>query len=231
MSSWWLDETAAAGPEHLDPAYVAGYEVKAGYDPSDDLDALAALCLGPDSGVVDLGAGTGAFAIAAAARCRSVVAVDVSPAMTAVLRAKRESLGLENLTVVDAGFLSYAHRGDPPDFVFSRNALHHIPDFWKGIALRRIHDLLAPGGVLLVHDLIYDFEPSEAEQRIFEWFDGAVADPRRGFTPAELATHVQTEHSTYCWLFETLLEHAGFRILERRTRRAVYATYTCRRID
>jgi hypothetical protein len=30
--SWWLDELAHAGDEHLDPAYVAGYETKAGYD-------------------------------------------------------------------------------------------------------------------------------------------------------------------------------------------------------
>jgi ubiquinone/menaquinone biosynthesis C-methylase UbiE len=229
VADWWLDETATAGAEHLDPHYVAGYEAKSGYDPSADLEALQRLGLRPSSLVIDLAAGTGGFAIAAAEVCREVVAVDVSPAMTAVLREKQAALGLANLRVVDAGYLSYVHAGDPADFVFCRNALHQVPDFWKGIALRRIHDLLRPGGVLRVLDLVYDFEPAEADERIAAWLDGATTDPARGFTAAELATHVRTEHSTYTWLFEALLERAGFAIVDRSTRRSAYATYTARR--
>ena len=229
MADWWLDETATAGAEHLDPRYVAGYEAKSGYDPSADLEALQRLGLGQSSLVIDLAAGTGGFAIAAAGLCREVVAVDVSPAMTAVLREKQTALGLANVRVVDAGYLSYVHAGDPADFVFCRNALHRVPDFWKGIALRRIHDLLRPGGVLRVLDLVYDFEPAEADERIAAWLDGATTDPARGFTAAELATHVRTEHSTYTWLFEALLERAGFAIVDRSTRRSAYATYTARR--
>jgi hypothetical protein len=80
-----------------------------------------------------------------------------------------------------------------------------------------------------VLDLVFDFEPAEADERIASWLDGATADPRRGFTAAELATHVRTEYSTYTWLFETLLERAGFAILDKSTRRAAYATYTARR--
>jgi len=229
MTTWWPDETAWAGAEHLDAAYVAAYEAKSGYDPSADLDALGELGLGPESVVVDLAPGTGVFSAAVAPRCRQVVAIDVSPAMTAALRTKREALGLENLTVVEAGFLSYAHEGDPADFAFCRNALHQVPDFWKGIALRRIHDVLRPGGVLRVLDLVFDFEPAEANEHIASWLAGAVEDPARGFTAAELATHLRTEYSTYTWLFETLLERAGFSILERSTRRSAYAAYTCRR--
>ena len=53
-----IDELAHAGPEHLDPDFVAGYDRKQGYpDPAQDLDALAALGLGAASAVVDLGAG------------------------------------------------------------------------------------------------------------------------------------------------------------------------------
>ena len=41
---WMLDELAHAGPEHLDPAFVAGYERKQGYpDPAEDLAVLAAM--------------------------------------------------------------------------------------------------------------------------------------------------------------------------------------------
>jgi hypothetical protein len=55
---WMLDELAHAGPEHLDPDFVAGYERKQGYpDPAEDLAVLAAHGLGATSTVVDLGAG------------------------------------------------------------------------------------------------------------------------------------------------------------------------------
>jgi hypothetical protein len=36
--SWMIDELAHAGPEHLDPAFVTGYDRKQGYpDPAEDL--------------------------------------------------------------------------------------------------------------------------------------------------------------------------------------------------
>jgi hypothetical protein len=54
-----LDELAHAGPEHLDPAFVAGYERRQGYpDPAEDLDVFAANGLDATSTVVDLGAGS-----------------------------------------------------------------------------------------------------------------------------------------------------------------------------
>ena len=137
MKEWWLPELSYAGREHLDEAYVAGYERKAGFDPAEDLDVLDRLALGPDSTVVDLGAGAGTFALAVAPRCGTVIAVDVSPAMTATMRERIEQAGVGNITVVEAGFLSYDHRGDPADVVYTRNALHQLPDFWKGIALQR----------------------------------------------------------------------------------------------
>lgn len=227
MRNWWLDELAHAGEEHLDAAYVAGYERKAGYDPTEDIEALRQHGFGTDSVIVDLGAGTGVFAIAAAAVCQRVVAVDVSPAMTAVLRARLAQLGADNVTVVEGGFLSYEHEGEPPGFVFTRNALHQVPDFWKGIALSRVARLLRPGGILRLRDLVFDFEPAEADDNIAAWMAGAVDDPAAGWTADELAQHVRKEFSTYSWLLEPLLERSGFRILDRHYRRAAYGTYIC----
>ena len=84
---WMLDELAHAGPEHLDPVFVTGYERKQGYpDPAEDLAVLAAHGLDETSTVVDLGAGTGRFSLAAARRFGQVTAVDISPAMLEVLR-------------------------------------------------------------------------------------------------------------------------------------------------
>src|SRR5687767_380338 len=130
---WFPDELAYAGDEHLDPEYVATYDRKSGTDYAEDLAILRDRVSGSEETgvVVDLGAGTGTFALAAAPLCRRVVAVDVSPAMLAALSAQAQDLGIMNLEVIQAGFLTYEHRGVPTDFVYSRNALHHLPDFWK----------------------------------------------------------------------------------------------------
>ncbi|WP_027932870.1 class I SAM-dependent methyltransferase [Amycolatopsis thermoflava] len=217
---WMLDELAHAGPEHLDPGFVAGFDRKQGRpDPSEDLALL------DGHTVVDLGAGTGRFAMAAAKRFDRVVAVDVSPAMLAVIR----SAGLPNVECVQAGFLTYEHRGEPADAVFTRHALHQLPDFWKAIALHRIAGMLRPGGLLRLRDLIYDFQPGETETVLRDWFDQAVTDPEVGYTRDDLAEHVRTEHSTFRWLLEPMLDAAGFEVLDVQFTGRVFGAYTCQK--
>src|SRR5262245_8148150 len=124
MAEWMLDELAHAGAEHLDDAYVAGYEAKSQVDPAPDVAVLLDHGLDHHSTVVDLGAGTGVFALAVAPHCGRVVAVDVSPAMVDVLRRQVAASGLDNVEIVHGGYLTYEHHGSAPAFVYSRNALH-----------------------------------------------------------------------------------------------------------
>ncbi len=228
-TQWRLDERAYAGPEHLDEHYVEGYERKAGYDPRADIAELRRYGLGDGSVVVDLGAGTGAFTAAAAACGAHVTAVDVSPVMVATLQARIVGEQLTNVSVVHAGFLSYEHTGAAADIVFTRHALHQIPDFWKAFALTRMAAMLRPGGILRVADLIYDIEPGGVPALVDDWIAGATDDTTRGWTAPELAEHVRTEHGTFRWLFEPMLEHAGFEILDVQYQRNLYGAYTCRR--
>jgi ubiquinone/menaquinone biosynthesis C-methylase UbiE len=226
MTSLWMpDELAHAGPEHLDAGFVAGYDRKQGYpDFAEDVAVLRAHGLTDSSTVVDLGAGSGRFALAAARQFGRVVAVDISPAMLALLRSRAAP---SNLECVRAGFLSYRHSGAPADAVYTRNALHQLPDFWKAVALDRIARLLRPGGVLRVHDLIYDFAPAEADEVFGRWLAGAATDPAQGYTAADYAEHIRTEYSTFRWLFEPMLEAAGFQIVTAGFRASVYGAYTC----
>jgi len=221
--TWFLDELAHAGPEHLDDAFINGYDQKQGHpDPTPDIAEFQQQGLGRTATVVDLAAGTGQFAMAAANVFAKVIAVDVSPAMVRRLRST-----LKQEDVVHAGFLSYAHDGPPVDGVYTRNALHQLPDFWKAIALDRIANLLRPGGVLRVRDLIYDFRPSEAASVFAGWFAGAATDPALGYTAGDYAEHIRTEHSTYRWLFEPMLDAAGFDIVAVDYERRLYGAYTC----
>lgn len=224
MSGWHPDERAHAGPEHLEAGCVAGYDAKTRLDVAAALDPLRRHGLGPETTLVDLGCGTGLLGAAAASEAGRVIGVDPSPTMLEVARHRSDAVEW-----VEAGFLTYEHEGEPPQLVHSRHALHHLPDFWKGVALARIHDLLAPGGALVLRDLVYDFEPAEADHRIEEWLAGAAAIPAEGWTRSELAEHVRDEHSTFSWLLELLLAHAGFELLERDVRGGIYATYVCGR--
>jgi SAM-dependent methyltransferase len=201
---WFPDELAYAGDEHLDAGYVETYNRKSAHDHSGDLEILTSMGLNAESVVVDLGAGTGTFALAVAPHCRRVVAVDVSPAMLAYLQAQAQQVGVDNVEVVRAGFLSYQHAGDPADVVYSRNALHHLPDFF------------------------YNVEPAEIEPTIEAWLANARDTPEEGWTRAELETHVREEYSTFSWLHEELLERSGFEIRDATYRPSrTYAAYTC----
>lgn len=227
-NSWMIDEVAHAGPEHLDPDRVAAYDRKQGYpDPAEDLEIFAAHGLGPASSILDIGAGTGQFALAAALRFGKVIAVDVSPEMVRRLRDRAAAEGRPNLRSVQAGFLSYRKEDEAFDGAFTRNTLHHLPDFWKAIALQRLAGLLKPGGVLRVRDLIYDFHPSEVELEVERWLDGAASDPVEGYTREDFALHLRNEHSTFRWLFDPMLDAAGFEIVTANFQASVYGAYTC----
>jgi SAM-dependent methyltransferase len=228
VTDWWLDEGSTAGREHLDREFVDGYDAKAQYDPAEDVTALRHGGLGPGTTLIDFGAGTGALAAAAAATGARVVAVDVSSAMVDEMR-RRRAADAAPVEIVEAGVLSYIHHGPPVDFVFSRNTLHQLPDFWKVIALRRVAEVLRPGGILRLRDLCFDVEPSAIEETIDAWMEFAAADPSLGYTSDEFADHIRGEYSTFTWLLEPMLERAGFEIVDREVRLGIYAAYTCRR--
>ena len=227
--SWFPDERAHAGDEHLDPEYVLGYDRKAGADPVEDVALLGDLGLNETHTLVDFGAGTGTLALAAAPLCRRVVAVDVSAAMLTILKEKAEKLGIKNIECVQSGFLTYEHRGEPADFIYSRNALHHLPDFFKALALQRIASILREaGGVLRLHDLLFSFDPQEAEYIIEAWLASAVDQPEKGWTRPEIEKDVREEYITFNWLLEPMLERAGFAIQDACHHASrCYLAYTC----
>lgn len=226
---WLLDEVANAGRENLDPEHVSRYDLKEDAGADDEVRLLKELGLSADSVVVEIGTGTGQFATAVAPACSRVVAVDVSPLMLKVLQAKISTAKSGNIEAVQAGFLTYEHQGNPADFVYSRYALHHLPDFWKAVALRRIRSLLGPGGVFRLWDAVYNFEPGEVEQRIEAWCltyeNAAEGDWNRG----DLEDHVRDEHSTFTWLLEPIMQRCGFAI-ERTdyTEDGIFAKYVLR---
>ena len=212
VRGWLLDERATAGRENLDAGHVERYDRKMDSRAVDEVELLRSWGLDTSSVVVDLGCGTGQFTLKVAPFCRRVVAVDVSPAMRQRLHHKRDEAAIANVEIVAAGFLSYDHVGDPADIVYSRYALHHLPDFWKVLALRRARAMLRPGGLLRLWDVVYSFEPDETEECVEAWCAPFSDEVEGDWARWEMEEHIRDEHSTFTWLLEPMFDHTGFTV-------------------
>jgi ubiquinone/menaquinone biosynthesis C-methylase UbiE len=231
-SKWLLDELASAGRENLDATHAAVYDRKEDASADTEVALLVRLGLSDSSEVVDIGAGTGQFALAAAPVCARVVAVDVSPIMLAILRSKVLAGRIRNVVVVQSGFLSYEHEAQSVDFLYSRFALHHLPDFWKSIALLRLRGFMRPGGVMRLWDVAYHFSAAEAADRLEAWCATLPYEtPDGSWTRADIEEYIRDEHSTFTWLLEPMIERSGFRIEDADySTDGVYARYVARAV-
>ncbi len=179
-----------------------------------------------DKIIIDLGCGTGAASIFAADLFKAVYAVDVSDAM--IEQARKKIAEKNNIRFVNAGFLSYKHEDEPADLVITKAALHHLPDFWKQIALFRINQMLKIGGQLYIHDVVYHFDPCEFITKINSWIFELkkVAGEEFGI---EVETHIRDEYSTFNWIMAGLLEKAGFVIEKCKSDDGFVTEYACRK--
>lgn len=221
---WIFDEYRHAGEEHLDPARAARHDERLLFDPTSELELLVELGLSTEDTVVDFGTGTGVFPLAVADFCDRIVAIDISEPMLDVVREKVDEAGIQNIECVHDGFVSYEHEGEPASFAFSKDALHHLPDFWKVEALKTVGDTLEPGGIFRLRDFVYSFDPRNSIEEIESWLAAKESTP---FTKEELHAHFQNEFSTYGFLLESMLEETGFEILDAAYRDEFYAADTC----
>lgn len=144
--------------------------------------------------------------------------------MLNVVREKVDTKGIQNIDIVHDGFVNYDHEGSPASFAFSKNALHHLPDFWKVEALKTVGDTLEPGGIFRLRDLVYSFDPWDSHESIESWLERMETTD---FTDEELRNHFREEFSTYDFLLESMLEETGFEILDATYSEGIYAAYTC----
>jgi ubiquinone/menaquinone biosynthesis C-methylase UbiE len=229
---WLYDEHYAPGVNYNDPEVAERYDEthRSIYDPLEQTcSTLDQIALAKNYTLVDLAAGTGTLAIEAAKRCKMVYAVDISPPMLCQAKRKAEKLGISNIEFIEAGFLTYEHNGDKPDVIVSLSALHHLPDFWKAVAIQRIYELLKPSGHFLLGDSAYSFPLLEYQSA----YNSIMSKNKAQFSERlfeQIRMDSTTEFMTFTWILEGILDRVGFTIEKANYPTEWYVHYVCKKI-
>lgn len=223
--AWWFNEFQHLGVDFDNVEQVETYTRKQGTRAEAEQALIARLGISSVDRVIEFGCGTGVFSLEAALQCQHVYAVDISKSMLDYVYRVAQSREITNVSLIHSGFLSYEHAAAPVNFVVTKYAFHHLPDFWKSIALNRIANMLLPGGVFYLEDVIFSFPPGDYHPAINRWIERVVSADGQSFSASDFEMHVRQEHSTFTWIIEGLLEQNGFDIRERQVKNSEYTNY------
>ena len=205
--------------------------VAAIYDRHDDSDvrARAALnMLGVQRGwrVADIGCGNGVLACEAALMGAEVDAIDISPAMLALAEIQARDRRVAIRTQA-AGLLSFAYEPDTYDLIVSEFALHHLPDFWKAVALSRIYNALKPGACFFLRDIVFTGNLDGRERDVEQWAEFNIRN--HDFSRDSVVSHMRDEYSTFGWVIERMLTDVGFTLEAVDYHAPLHGTYLLRK--
>src|ERR1700757_4943065 len=215
---WYYNQRGRIG---LDNAVASIY----GQNDDADLRARAALAmLGVRKGwkVADIGCGNAVLATEAALMGAEVDAIDISPAMLALadIQARNRKVAIRTQP---AGLLSFAYKPNSYDLIVSEFTLHHLPDFWKAVALSRIFSALKPGANFYLRDIVFVSMPDGSERDIGEWADFYIKN--HDFERDSVVTHMRDEYSTFGWVIERMLTDVGFTLVSADYHAPLHGTY------
>lgn len=137
------------------------------------------LALGPDlRSVLDVGTGTARIPLELLRQApgAQVLAVDLAGSMLEVGRANVRAAGLDASILLEAADAKALPYGDGAfAVVISNSLIHHIPEPMG--AFSELFRVLAPGGVLLVRDLVRPHNDAEIEELVARY--AATDTPRQ----------------------------------------------------
>src|SRR3989339_1182010 len=213
-SDWLFEENKVIGVDYFDASLAKNYDNAHGKFRYFDKEAerlFHDLQLSSGSIVLDFGCGTGGLSVPLVKKCQRVYSVDISQAMIDILKDKIDQQGIMNIAPVRSGFLTYEHEGECLDAIVCTITLHHLPDFWKQVALCRFYEMLKPGGKLFLLDVVFDFIPQDYQEVLDSWLRSMA-----GGADTEMVhvtkVHIKEEYSTWDWILEGMIERASFSI-------------------
>jgi 2-polyprenyl-3-methyl-5-hydroxy-6-metoxy-1,4-benzoquinol methylase len=122
-----------------------------------------------------------------------------------------------------AGLLSFAYQPNSYDLIVSEFTLHHLPDFWKAVAMSRIFAALKPGANFFLRDIVFVRTPDGSERDVEEWAEFSITN--HDFNRDSVVTHMRDEYSTFGWVIERMLCDAGFALISADYHAPLHGTY------
>jgi len=157
-----------------------------------------------------------------------VDAIDISPAMIALAevyaRDRRAPVRTQS-----AGLLSFAYQPNSYDLIVSEFTLHHLPDFWKAVAMARIFAALKPGANFYLRDIVFVSMPDGCERSVEQWADFNIKN--HDFARDSVVTHMRDEYSTFGWVMERMLTEVGFNLISADYHAPLHGTYLLQKPD
>jgi 2-polyprenyl-6-hydroxyphenyl methylase/3-demethylubiquinone-9 3-methyltransferase len=153
---------------------------------------------------LDIGCGPGVMEEALAARGFEVRGIDVSARMIEQGKARLAARGLAGCSLEVGDVTRLGGADDFYDAVLAMGVLEYLPDY--GAALREIHRVLRPGGVVVL-TVPNRFSPYHAARRTYTALRALAGKPY-GSSPAI--------NPCVPWRLDRLLAEHGFRDLESR---------------
>ena len=144
--------------------------------------ARALLCLAPRARYADLGIGDGLLTLMLAEIAEKVTAVDISQEMLGQLELRARAQGIENIETLEAEIEDLPLPECSHDVVVMSQALHHARE--PKVSLREAYRILAPGGLLLVIDLLAHTE---------DWVREKLQHVHLGFPESSLAAWIEEQ--------------------------------------
>ena len=170
----------------------------------------------PADTCVDLGAGTGFVTMALAPLTSSLLAVDISGAMTAALTERAAEEGLGNVATQVSDLRDLQLRSGRTDLVVSSYALHHLSNPDKRALVARAARWLRPGGRLVIGDMMFGRGMSPRDRAILRQKVAALAAKGPGGlwriakNLARYGLGVGQEHPATPEFWQAALRDAGF---------------------
>lgn len=201
------------------------------YDISEDSDvrarqALTMLGVKPGWRIADIGCGNGVLATEAALMGAEVDAIDISPAMIGLAEIYARDRKAK-IRTQPAGLLSFAYQPNSYDLIVSEFTLHHLPDFWKAVALSRIFNALKPGANFYLRDMVFVSMPDGVDRDVEGWADFSIKN--HDFERDSVMTHMRDEYSTFGWVMERMLTETGFTMVSVDYHAPLHGTYLLRK--
>ena len=176
---------------------------------------------------IDIGCGTGAFSISASKYFKKIHAVDISKEMLNTASKKAITSNIKNIEFHNSGFLQF-QPNKQVDIVYTKLAFHHMPDFWKQAALLNMNKMLKPGGIMLLFDVVFKFDPAY-EKNTNAMLEEMLKKFSKDFVE-ETKIHIKDEYSTFDWILKGMIERAGFKIEKTDMEDTFLVEYFCKKV-